>query len=65
MKIPRLGDESELQQLTYTTATETPDLSGICDLHHSSWQHQILKPLSKVRDRTHIIRLILVGFVNH
>ena len=24
-----------------------PDLNCMCDLHHSSWQHQILKPLSK------------------
>ena len=26
----------------YATATATPDLSCICDLHHSLWQHQIL-----------------------
>ena len=25
------------------------DWSYICDLHHSSWQHQILNPLSKVQ----------------
>ena len=32
------------------------DLSHICDLHHSSWQcHQILNPLSKARDQTHIL----------
>ena len=24
----------------------------ICDLHNSSWRHQILTPLSKARDRT-------------
>ena len=24
-------------------------------LHHSSWQHQILDPLSKARDGTHIL----------
>ena len=29
------------------------DLSHICDLHHSSWQHQIVNPLSKARDWTH------------
>ena len=23
-----------------------------CDLHHSSWQHQIPNPLSEARDRT-------------
>ena len=28
-----------------------PDLSCFCDLHHSSWQHQIPSPLSEARDR--------------
>ena len=28
------------------------DLSPICDLHHSSWQHWILNPLSDARDWT-------------
>ena len=45
MDIPRLGSESELQLLAYATATETWDLSRICDLHHSSGQCQILNPL--------------------
>ena len=27
----------------------------VCDLHYSSQQHQILNPLSKVRDQTHIL----------
>ena len=30
-----------------------PDLSHACNLHHSSWQHQILNPLSEARDQTH------------
>ena len=34
------------------TATATPDLSHVCDLHHSSQQSQILNPLSKARDQT-------------
>ena len=34
-EVPRLGVESELQLPTYTTATETPDLSHFCDLCHS------------------------------
>ena len=34
------------------TATETQDLSHI---HHSSWQHQILNPLSNARDQTCIL----------
>ena len=28
------------------------DLSRICNLHHSSWQRQILNPLSVARDQT-------------
>ena len=43
-----------VQLLTYTTATATPDLSSICNLHHNSRQHQILNPLSKTRDQTGI-----------
>ena len=32
------------------TVTATPDLSRICNLHHSSRQRQILNPLSEARD---------------
>ena len=35
------------------TATAMQDLSLICDLHRSLWQHQILNPLSEARDQTH------------
>ena len=38
MEVPRLGIQSELQLL----ATAVPDLSRICDLHHSSQQLRIL-----------------------
>uniref|UniRef100_A0A8D0NAC8 RING-type domain-containing protein n=1 Tax=Sus scrofa TaxID=9823 RepID=A0A8D0NAC8_PIG len=38
----RLGGESELQLLAYTTATTTWDPSHICNLHHSSGHHQFL-----------------------
>ena len=55
MEVLRLGVKLELQLLAYTTATATPDLSRVCDLHHSSWQHQILNPLSKARDRTCVL----------
>ena len=55
MEVPILGVESELQLLAYTTATATPDPSGICDLHLSSWQHWILNPLSRARDQTHVL----------
>ena len=27
----------------------------VCDLHHNSWQHQILNPLSEARDQTCIL----------
>ena len=40
----RLGVESELQPPAYTTATTPPDLSRVCDLHHSSWQLWIPQP---------------------
>ena len=55
MEIPRLGVESELQLLAYTTATATPDQSHVCDLYHSSQQHQILNPLSEARHQTCIL----------
>ena len=42
MEVPRLGVKSELQLPAYTTATVTPDLSPICNLHYILWQHQIL-----------------------
>ena len=47
---PRLGVELELQPQAYTTATATWDPSCICNLHHSTWQHRILHPLSEARD---------------
>ena len=52
MEVLKLGDKSELQPLAYTTATATPDLSLVCNLHHSSQQGQILNPLSEARDLT-------------
>ena len=55
MEDPRLGVESELQLPAYTTATATWVPSLICNLLHSSRQHQILNPLSKARDQTHIL----------
>ena len=55
MEAPRLGVELGAVSLAYTTATETQDLSRFCNLHQSSWQHQILNPLSKARDGTRIL----------
>ena len=53
MEVLRIGVESELQLPAYTIATATQDLSCVCDLHQSSWQLQILNPLSEARDGTH------------
>ena len=53
MEVLRLEVKSELQLPAYTTATATPDPSHVCDLHHSSRQRQILKPMSETRDETH------------
>ena len=50
MEVPRLGVELELQLPAYVTATAMQDLIHVCDLHHSSWQHRILDPLSEARD---------------
>mgnify|MGYP007071235751 CR=1 FL=1 len=55
MEVPRLGVESELQLLACTTATARQDLSCICDLHHSCGSSETFDPLSKTRDRTHIL----------
>ena len=46
MEVPSLGVQSELQPLAYVRATVMWDPSHICNLHHSSQQHQILNPLS-------------------
>ena len=45
MEFPRLRVELELQPQAYATATAMPDPSHIYNLHHSTWQHQILNPL--------------------
>ena len=29
-----------------------------CSLHHSSWQHRILNPVNKARDRTHNLMVL-------
>ena len=52
MDVPRLGVDSELQLLAYTTGTAMPDPSYVCNLHPSSRQGRILNPLSKFSDRT-------------
>ena len=55
MEVPRLGVESKLQLPATATATAMPDPSPVCNLHHSSWQHWILNPMSEATDRTRIL----------
>ena len=53
MEVPRQGFELELWRLAYTTAT--PDLSCVCEPHHSVQQCWIFNPLSDARDWTCIL----------
>ena len=55
MEVPKLGVESELQLLAYTTATATLDLSRVCDLHYRPWQCQILNSVSEAGDQTQVL----------
>ena len=55
MEVPRLRVELELLLPATASAAATQNPSRICDLHCSSWQHQILGPLSEARDRTLIL----------
>ena len=49
MEIAGLGVQSKLQLLAYTTATETQDLTHVCNLHHSSGKCQIPNALIEAR----------------
>ena len=51
MEVPRLGVESELQLLAWTTTTATWDPRRIRDLP----THWIINPLSEARNQTHIL----------
>ena len=55
MKVPRLGAELVLQLPATATVTAIQDLSLVCDLHSSSWQHRIPGPLSEGREWTCIL----------
>ena len=52
MEVPRLGVQLEQWLLSYTRATATRDWNRIFNLHQSSWQCQILNPLSEAKDWT-------------
>ena len=60
---PTRGVESELQPPAYATATAMPDLSCVCNLYHSSQQHQTLNLLSEARD--HRITSIYTATANN
>ena len=55
MAVPKLGVELELQLQAYVTGAATLDPS------HSFQHHQILNPLSKARDGTHILTEAVLG----
>ena len=56
MEVPKLRVELELKLPAYITATTIWNLSHVCVLHPSSWQHQMLDPMSEARDQTRILR---------
>ena len=55
MAVPSLEVESELQLPAYIIAIAMLDPSHICELYYSSWQLQILNPLSEAKDGTVIL----------
>ena len=55
VEVPRLRVELQLQLQASIMATAMSDLSYVCDLHHSSQQHQVLNSLSEVRDGIHVL----------
>ena len=52
MEVPRVKSELHLLACATAKTIATQDPSRVCNLYHSSWQHWILNPLSKARDRT-------------
>ena len=51
-EVPRLGFESELPGASLHHSHSNARSEPCLYLHHSSWQHQILNPLSTARDKT-------------
>ena len=58
LEVPRLGAELGLQLPAYTTGTAMPDLSSVCDLHHSSRHHHIPNPLIKPASSWVLVRFV-------
>ena len=56
VEVSRLGVKLELQLPAYATATAMLDLSGVCNLHHSSWPRWIPNQLSEAREGTCILK---------
>ena len=44
--------KASVEEIIYDQENAGRDASRVCNLHHSSWQHWILNPLSKDRNRT-------------
>ena len=64
MEVPRGRIGAVAASLCHSnTRSKRHTLQGVCSKHYSSWQHQILNPLSKTRDRT-ASSWILVRFVS-
>ena len=61
MEVLRVGFELEPQLQAYATTTATPDMGHICGLCCSLWQCSIHNPLSKARDRAHILMDTMLG----
>ena len=49
------SSQAKVQLLAFATATAMQNPNHIFDLHHSSRQCWILKPLSKARDQTQVL----------
>ena len=61
MGVSGLGVKLKMQLPAYTTTIAMPDLSRICKLRWSLWQHQILNSLSEARDGTGILMETMSG----
>ena len=61
-RFPDSGSNRSCSHWPIPQPQQLRDPNCICHLHHSSWQCWILNPLSKSRDQT-LVLWILVGFI--
>ena len=63
MEVPKFQARGQIRAAAevYITALAMLDLSSICDLHHHSWQCQILSPLREAKDLTSILTDNMLG----